>query len=144
MLKDTPENKQESTGTFKFGYSGLVIFIITMFTLNIFITYRTDLGWASPLTIGVIVVTIISSIVFIKVEKSKDTMLIDFTVFKNKPYTDAGISNFLLNAMAGTLVGSGHETDLFAWSSLHHFGIHWIYFIWSWNLCDPINRYICI
>ena len=43
-------------------------------------------------------------IVFIKVEKSKDIVLIDFSVFKNKPYTGATVSNFLLNAIAGTLV----------------------------------------
>jgi len=71
LLKDTPESRQESTGAFKFDYSGLVIFITTMLTLNIFITYGTDLGWASPLTIGVIVVTIIGLIVFIKVKKVK-------------------------------------------------------------------------
>ena len=30
--------------------------------------------------------------------------MIDFNLFKNKPYTGATISNFLLNAVAGTLV----------------------------------------
>ena len=104
LLKDTPESKQESTGAFKFDYSGLVIFIITMIALNVFINFGSDLGWTSPLTIGLIVVTIIGLIVFIKVEKSKDIVLIDFAVFKNKPYTGATVSNFLLNAIAGTLV----------------------------------------
>jgi MFS transporter, DHA2 family, multidrug resistance protein len=104
LLKDTPESKQRSTGAFKFDYAGLVIFVITMLALNVFITYGADLGWTSPLTIGLLVVTIIGLIVFIKVEKSKKIVLIDFAVFKNKPYTGATISNFLLNAIAGTLV----------------------------------------
>ncbi|WP_231603597.1 MFS transporter [Bacillus sp. FJAT-27231] len=104
LLKDTPESKQESTGAFKFDYIGLVIFIITMLALNIFITYGADLGWTSPLTIGVIIIAVIGLIGFIKVEKSKDIVLIDFAVFKNKPYTGATLSNFLLNAIAGTLV----------------------------------------
>ena len=43
-------------------------------------------------------------IVFIKVEKSKEIVLIDFSVFKNKPYSGATASNFLLNGIAGTLV----------------------------------------
>ena len=30
--------------------------------------------------------------------------LIDFALFKNKPYTGATVSNFLLNAVAGHLV----------------------------------------
>ena len=104
LLKDTPESKQESTGAFKFDYTGLVIFIITMIALNVFINFGSDLGWTSPLTIGLLVVTIIGLIVFIKVEKSKKIVLIDFAVFKNKPYTGATVSNFLLNAIAGTLV----------------------------------------
>lgn len=104
LLKDTPESKQESVGGFKFDYTGLSIFIITMIALNVFINYGADLGWASPLTLGLLAVTIIGFIVFIKVERSKEVVLIDFDVFKNKPYTGATISNFLLNAIAGTLV----------------------------------------
>ena len=37
-------------------------------------------------------------------EKKKEHALIDFSLFKNKPYTGATVSNFLLNAIAGTLV----------------------------------------
>ena len=34
----------------------------------------------------------------------KRMRLIDFGLFKNEPYTGATVSNFLLNAIAGTLV----------------------------------------
>ncbi len=104
LLKDTPESKQESAGKFRFDYTGLVIFIITMLALNVFINYGSDLGWTSPPTLALLAITIVGLIVFIKVEKSKDVVLIDFAVFKNMPYTGATISNFLLNAIAGTLV----------------------------------------
>ncbi|KAB2334453.1 MFS transporter [Cytobacillus depressus] len=104
LIKDTPESKGESTGVFKFDYSGLVIFIITMLALNIFITYGSALGWTSLITIVLAIVVIIGIIVFYKVEKGKDIALIDFSIFKNKPYSGATISNFLLNAIAGTLV----------------------------------------
>lgn len=104
LIKDTPESKGESKGAFKFDYTGLVIFIITMLALNIFITFGAKLGWTSLLTIGLAVVAIIGAIVFYKVEKSKDIVLIDFSIFKNKPYSGATFSNFLLNAIAGTLV----------------------------------------
>ncbi|MEH6947105.1 MFS transporter [Bacillus sp. JJ634] len=104
LIKDTPESKGESTGAFKFDYTGLVIFIITMLALNVLITFGADLGWTSLLTIGLVIVTIIGAIVFFKVEKSKDIVLIDFSLFKNKPYSGATFSNFLLNAIAGTLV----------------------------------------
>ena len=37
-------------------------------------------------------------------KKIKSNALIDFSLFKNKPYAGATFSNFLLNAVAGTLV----------------------------------------
>ena len=49
-------------------------------------------------------VAIIGAIVFVKVENGKTNALIDFGLFKNAPYTGATVSNFLLNAVAGTLV----------------------------------------
>ncbi|WP_428912525.1 MFS transporter [Niallia sp. Krafla_26] len=104
LLKDTPESKQESAGRFKFDYAGLAIFIVTMLALNVFISYGADFGWTSPLTLGLLAVTIVGLIAFIQVERKKDIVLIDFAVFKNKPYTGATISNFLLNGIAGTLV----------------------------------------
>ena len=51
LIKDTPESKAESTGAFKFDYTGLVIFIITMLALNVFITFGADLGWTSTITL---------------------------------------------------------------------------------------------
>lgn len=104
LLKDTPESKAESNGAFKFDYTGLVIFIITMLALNLFITRGADWGWTSALTLGCVAVTIIGIIAFVKVEAKKEVVLIDFKLFKNKPYAGATYSNFLLNAVAGTLV----------------------------------------
>jgi DHA2 family multidrug resistance protein-like MFS transporter len=104
LLKSTPESKQESEGAFKFDYTGLGIFIVTMLALNIFINYGSDFGWTSARSLGLLAVVIIGLIVFVKVEKSKEIVLIDFSVFKNKPYSGATASNFLLNGIAGTLV----------------------------------------
>lgn len=104
LLKDTPESKQKSDGAFKFDYTGLIIFIITMLALNVYINFGATLGWTSLISIVLIVITIIGLIVFIKVESSKKIVLIDFDVFKNKAFTGATISNFLLNATAGTIV----------------------------------------
>lgn len=104
LIKDTPESKVEGNGKFTFDFGGLAIFIVTMIALNVVITFGADLGWTSPITIILAIVTIGGAIVFFKVEKGKDIVLIDFTLFKNKPYAGATYSNFLLNAIAGTLV----------------------------------------
>lgn len=104
LLKDTPESKQESSGKFKFDYSGLAIFIVTMLALNLFITYGAAWGWTSVNTLIALAVAVIGLIVFVKVEQGKEIALVDFAVFKNKAYTGATISNFLLNAIAGALI----------------------------------------
>ena len=104
LIKDTPESKVEGNGKFKFDYTGLAIFIVTMIALNVLITYGVDLGWTNPITLVLVIVTIGGAIVFFKVEKKKAVALIDFSLFKNKPYAGATYSNFLLNAIAGTLV----------------------------------------
>jgi DHA2 family multidrug resistance protein-like MFS transporter len=104
LIKDTPESKGEESDAFKFDFGGLVIFAITMLALNLVITRGKDFGWTSALTIILALITIIGFIVFVKVEKKKVHALIDFSLFKNKPYAGATVSNFLLNAIAGTLV----------------------------------------
>lgn len=104
LLKDTPESKQESSGSFQFDFAGLSIFIVTMLALNIFITYGASFGWLSLQTLGILAVILAGLMIFVKVETGKKVVLIDFTLFKNKPYAGATASNFLLNGIAGTLV----------------------------------------
>lgn len=104
LIKDTPESKAVNTGKSKFDSSGLIVFIITMLALNIVITQGAAIGWTSWITLVLIAVTIIGAIVFFRVENGKSNALIDFKLFKNMPYTGATVSNFLLNAVAGTLV----------------------------------------
>ena len=104
LLKDTPESKQPSTGKFKFDYTGLGIFIVTMIALNLFITYGANWGWTNIKSLVALAITVIGLIVFVKFEKGKEVVLVDFAVFKNKAYTGATVSNFLLNAIAGALI----------------------------------------
>lgn len=104
LLKDTPESKAQQNGNSKFDVSGLIIFIITMLALNVFITQGAELGWTNWITLVLLAIAVIGAIIFIKVENGKENALIDFGLFKNLPYTGATVSNFLLNAVAGTLV----------------------------------------
>ncbi|MDP4104419.1 MAG: MFS transporter [Bacillota bacterium] len=104
LIKDTPESKAPSKGDFKFDVIGLCTLIVTMLALNLFITRGKDWGWTSAITLTCLAVAIIGIFVFVKVEKNNAIALIDFSLFKNKPYAGATYSNFLLNAVAGTLV----------------------------------------
>ena len=104
LIKDTPESKIEQSVHSTFDFSGLLTLVITLLALNLVVTRGSKFGWTSMITLGLIVVTLVGFYVFYKIESHKSNSLVDFSLFKNKAYTGATISNFLLNAVAGTLV----------------------------------------
>ncbi|MFC2946872.1 MFS transporter [Virgibacillus sediminis] len=105
LIREVPESKAETKGKFKFDFGGLAIFIVAILSLNIVITQGETLGWTSPITLILMAVVIGGIIAFVRYEKNREqTPLIDFKLFKNKSYTGATISNFFLNAVAGTLI----------------------------------------
>jgi DHA2 family multidrug resistance protein-like MFS transporter len=106
MMRGTPESKAETTGSYKFDLPGVLTFMIAMVALQVVVTQGNDLGWGSPLSLSLIAVTVIVGALFLKIEAKSDHAFFDFSLFKNATYTGATISNFLLNAVAGTLIVS--------------------------------------
>ncbi|RTZ47687.1 MFS transporter [Candidimonas sp. SYP-B2681] len=106
MMRGTPESKAETKGTYKFDLPGVLTFMIAMVALQVVVTQGNELGWGSPLSLGLIAVTIIVGAIFLKIEAKSANAFFDFSLFKNSTYTGATISNFLLNAVAGTLIVS--------------------------------------
>lgn len=104
LIKGTPETKSESTLKQRFDYSGLILFVIMMLSINVVITQSGTFGITSPLILGLIIVFIVATIIFLKVENRVGNPLIDFKLFNNKAYTGATLSNFLLNGVAGALL----------------------------------------
>ncbi|WP_167628470.1 MFS transporter [Listeria valentina] len=105
LIKGTPESKvaqTESKG--RFDTWGLVTFVIAMVCLNLVITRGSTFGWTSPTTIIMILVFLISAFFFFRIELRQTSGFIEFSLFKNMAYSGATLSNFLLNAAAGTLV----------------------------------------
>lgn len=105
LLKGTPESKSEAeTEKSSFDFMGLVFFVTGLIALNIFITKGSSFGWTSTTSIAVLALFAASAFMFFKVESSKkQKAFIDFSLFSNKPYSGATLSNFMLNAVAGTL-----------------------------------------
>ncbi len=103
LIKGTPETKSKSISLNKFDIKGLVLLVIMLLTLNILITKGSELGVTS-LFITLLAIAIGSFSLFIVLEKRATNPLIDFKLFKNKAYTGATASNFLLNGVAGTLI----------------------------------------
>lgn len=106
MMRGTPESKAETGGDYKFDVPGVLTFMIAMVALQVVVTQGNEFGWGSPLSLGLIAITIIVGIWFIRIESKSDHAFFDFTLFRNSTYTGATISNFLLNAVAGTLIVS--------------------------------------
>jgi MFS transporter, DHA2 family, multidrug resistance protein len=109
LLKGTPESKTAATPSANeksFDWAGLIAFIIAMLTLNIVIGQGSGLGWLSPAILIGCIIFIISTIVFFRIEKKRTNSFVDLSLFSNKTFSGATLSNFLLNGAAGTLLVS--------------------------------------
>ena len=106
LIKHTPETKAEPIGdqpteTKKFDVVGLIILVVSMLSINVIITQTSQFGLFSPFILGLIAIFVISLIIFVIYENKIKQPLVDFDIFKNKGYTGATISNFMLNGVAG-------------------------------------------
>jgi DHA2 family multidrug resistance protein-like MFS transporter len=75
-----------------------------MVAVNLVIGQGSALGWLSPIVIGLTIVFAIAAAVFFKVESGNPDSFVDLSLFRNKTYSGATLSNFLLNGAAGTLL----------------------------------------
>ena len=106
MIRGTPESKVESTGNHKLDLAGIISFMVTMVALQVFVTQGNKMGWTSPLILGLIAVTLVAGGLFFWFEGRADNAFVDFSLFDNKVFTGATISNFMLNGVAGMLIVS--------------------------------------
>ncbi|WP_392553449.1 MFS transporter [Orbus wheelerorum] len=106
LIRGIPESKVQDTGNkAKFDYSGLFVFVIALLSLNLVITKGAAFGWTSSVIVCLAIICVIAISCFFIIEWSKRAAaFIDFSLFKNKPYRGATLSNFLLNSVAGTLL----------------------------------------
>jgi DHA2 family multidrug resistance protein-like MFS transporter len=104
LLKDTPENKVMTADRPRFDGFGFLAFIIAMVASNIVIGQGDALGCLNPTVIGLALVFAIATVVFLRVEAGRADGFVDLTLFENRTYAGATLSNFLLNGAAGTLL----------------------------------------
>ena len=105
LIRGTPESKIEESQKQPFDYSGLISFVIALISLNLVITKGAKYGWTSAEVGCLLVIFVVSLFIFFRVEQlKKERSFIDFALFDNRPYTGASFSNFMLNAVAGTLL----------------------------------------
>lgn len=106
LMHGTPESKAKAQPNYKFDFAGVLCFMIAMVALEIFATQGNKLGWTSSYALILVAVTVIFGLLFFRIEGRAPAAFVDFTLFHNTTFTGATISNFLLNAVAGTLIVS--------------------------------------
>jgi MFS transporter, DHA2 family, multidrug resistance protein len=106
LIKGTPESRIPSGEHKPFDWAGFVAFIVAMVAVNVVIGQGSALGWLSSIVIGLSIVFAIAATVFFVVESDNPASFVDLSLFQNKAYSGATLSNFLLNGAAGTLLVS--------------------------------------
>ncbi|SNR22673.1 MFS transporter [Flavobacterium sp. ov086] len=76
---------------------GMTTLSIAVFGLSYFITQGPDLGFASPIALSIIGATIISFILFLRVEKTNPYPMFDFSVFKIRNFSGAILGSIGMN-----------------------------------------------
>jgi MFS transporter, DHA2 family, multidrug resistance protein len=105
LIRDTPDSRAAESGSHhRFDWSGLVAFVVAMLAINIFISQGPRLGWFSGASLGLLAVFVVFILAFFRVETRKAAPFVDLSIFDNKTFAGATLSNFLLNGSAGTLV----------------------------------------
>jgi DHA2 family multidrug resistance protein-like MFS transporter len=104
MIAGTPESRAPRTGTYRFDTMGVLTFMVAMIALQVLATQGGAFGWTSMATLGLLAVSVIFALLFVRAERGNPHAFVDFGLFRNMSYTGATISNFLLNATAGILI----------------------------------------
>lgn len=106
LLRGTPESRASGDGASRFDSAGLLTFMVAMVALQVVVTQGNELGWSSPASLGLIATAVVFGWLFLRIERKAPNAFVDFRLFRNSTYTGATVSNFLLNAVAGTLIVS--------------------------------------
>ena len=105
LIRKTPESRSASATQHKLDISGLVSFVSMLVLLNLFISKGHSWGWSSGLSLSVLGMAVLAAMGFIYSGLRKGEMaLIDFALFKNRAYSAAVLSNFMLNGCIGTMM----------------------------------------
>jgi DHA2 family multidrug resistance protein-like MFS transporter len=104
LMRGTPESRVAQQGTSRFDFAGVLVFVVSMLSLMIVLIFGAKIGWASPVTLGLLVIAVVGLYVLVRIEKRAAKPFIDFALFRNRTFTGATISNFLLNGTIGLLI----------------------------------------
>lgn len=105
LIKGTPESKSTEVSHSRYDYVGLFSCVLGLLSLNLLITKGLKLGFSDSFTLTMLAgAVVMGTIFFVSQTRRKIDAFVDFKLFKNKGYSGACLSNFLLNCGAGTII----------------------------------------
>jgi MFS transporter, DHA2 family, multidrug resistance protein len=104
LVRGTPESRAEVKPGYRFDTAGVLTFMIAMVALQVLVTQGGKLGWTSAATLGLLAISLVFGVLFVRTESHHANAFVDFRLFRNRTYTGATLSNLLLNAVAGILI----------------------------------------
>ncbi|MCJ8062002.1 MFS transporter [Staphylococcus aureus] len=104
LLKDTPEKVSQHSYRHPFDYKGMSIFAVMIGSFTLLLTQGFEQGWFSTFSIICLSIFIITTLIFIIIERRHEVPFIDFSVLRNRPFIGAFLNNFVLNSGLGVTV----------------------------------------
>lgn len=105
LIKGTPESKAQENNSSRYDYVGLFSCVLGLLALNLLITKGARWGLEDPMTWVMGIGFVIMAVVFYRTEIVwKDKAFLDFSLFTNRGFNGACLSNFLINCTAGTIL----------------------------------------
>ncbi|HEB2279835.1 TPA: MFS transporter [Staphylococcus aureus] len=104
LLKGTPEKVSQHSHRHPFDYKGMLIFAVMIGSFTLLLTQGFEQGWFSTFSFTCLSIFIISTLIFIIIERRHKVPFIDFSVLCNRPFIGAFLNNFVLNSGLGVTV----------------------------------------
>lgn len=104
LLKGTPEKVSQHSHRHPFDYKGISIFAVMIGSFTLLLTQGFEQGWFSTFSIICLSIFIITTLIFIIIERRHEVPFIDFSVLRNRPFIGAFLNNFVLNSGLGVTV----------------------------------------
>ncbi|MBE5666050.1 MFS transporter [Staphylococcus sp. SS251] len=104
LLKGTSETVRQHRTHHPFDYKGMTVFAVMIGSFTLLLTQGFEQGWFSTFSYICLGIFIISTFIFIIIERRHTAPFIDFAVFRNRPFIGAFLNNFVLNSGLGVTV----------------------------------------
>ncbi|MCO4456171.1 quinolone resistance protein [Staphylococcus aureus] len=104
LLKGTHEKVSQHSHRHLFDYKGMSIFAVMIGSFTLLLTQGFEQGWFSTFSFICLSIIIITTLIFIIIERRHEVPFIDFSVLRNRPFIGAFLNNFVLNSGLGVTV----------------------------------------